>query len=119
MRKVTVPLHLLKEAERECLKSDVVKARVCALLMDGKRVFRRDHNRIVAGAPHKFSAHAEESLLSKIGKPYGTLIVLRYLPGKDCFGDSRPCDKCMRLILKTSISRIVYCLGESFYEETI
>ena len=118
MRQIQLSLSILNEAKRTCLLSTVKRSKMCAFLMDGKRIFRKGYNRILLGNKN-FTQHAEEHLLSKIKNPFGILMIFRYRPFSDTFGNSRPCSSCFSKILKTNISKLVYNVDGIFYEENL
>jgi len=111
---------LIKEAIDISQKSDIVRAKIGAVLYNnnGSIIASAYNQRIYASVDKKrFSLHAEESLILKIlklkvipriRKNSLNILVVRWKPSSSTLmGNAKPCDRCKYLLDKIGI-RVYY-----------
>ena len=114
MKKVKIHNSILKIAKAEAEKSNVIRAKLSALLVDPKinQIYGKAHNKQFIGSKYFFSLHAEEMLILKtIGRfkeDISNFSVLIYRKKKRDYGTSKPCPKCRKKLELVGIKNIIY-----------
>lgn len=109
--------EILKIARKEAEKSDVVRAKLSALLIDEKghvvcRAF--NYKRDLDKSQGKFTVHAEEALIAKWRQSFKGYTLFVYRRMAKGFGMARPCPKCQELLKKADVKEIYYTTYEGF-----
>ena len=115
---MTINQNILDMARAEAKQSDLKRAKISALALDKRmrNIICKAHNAIFMGSKKKFSIHAEEYLLSKLRKPIDdSMIIFIYRATAGGAGCSRPCNKCMKLLIISGIKNICYMDEDNNY----
>lgn len=98
---------ILEIASEECMRSNVKRAKMAALVLtnDLNGVDVKTHNTKVYGQK-RFTIHAEERLVAKCRYSFDTILVCRLK--KIGFGNSKPCEKCMKILKEAGVSTVIY-----------
>lgn len=109
--------EILRIARKESEKSDVVRAKLSALLIDNKghivcRAF--NYKRDLDKSNGKFTVHAEEALIAKWRQSFKGYTLFVYRRMAKGFGMAKPCPKCQELIKKAEVEEVYYTTYDNF-----
>jgi cytidine deaminase len=125
MKEIEPPLRGLVLAQQEAEKSNQRRARMGAIVTTIQAYALKAYNYNIFDARNKnnkHSIHAEEHLIIKAARRgislEGHTILIYRKKSRGC-GTSRPCTKCMELLQKSGIAKIIYYNGNNWVIEQL